>query len=81
MFGEGYEHHHVHPAGEPHIPGVTHDTVLRPVGATLVAFGALWLLFARMAAAAGDFTEVKLSVAMILGGLLLSAIGKREQQI
>lgn len=81
MFGEGHTLHHVHPSGEPHIPGVTHDPVLRPVGATLIAFGALWALLGHMAAEAGDFSELKISAAMIVTGLVLAVLGKREQQI
>jgi hypothetical protein len=72
---------HSHAHGEPHIPGVTHDTVLRPVRAVLIAFGAAWALFWGMAVSEGDFTEPKAAAALILAGLLLAVIGKREQQI
>jgi hypothetical protein len=72
---------HLHAHGEPHIPGVTHDTVLRPAGVVIALFGAAWALFAGMAVTEGDFTEPKAAAALILVGLLMAAIGKREQQI
>jgi hypothetical protein len=72
---------HLHSRGEPHIPGVTHDPVLRPVGAVLIAFGAAWALYWGMAVTEGDLTEPKAAAALILVGLLLALVGKREQQI
>ena len=72
---------HFHAHGEAHIPGVTHDTVLRPAGVVIALFGAIWALFAGMAVTEGDFSEPKAAGALILVGLLMAVIGKREQQI
>jgi hypothetical protein len=74
-------HSHAHASSEAHIPGVTHDTVLRPVGVVIALFGAAWALFAGMAVGAGNFDEVKAAGALIVVGLLLAAAGKPEQQI
>jgi hypothetical protein len=72
---------HSHAHGEPHIPGVTHDTALRPVGVVIALFGAAWALFWGMAVTEGDYSEPKAAGALILLGLLMAAVGKREQQI
>ena len=81
MFGYTDTHHHVHSASDPHIPGVTEDTVLRPAGMVLFLFGASWALFAKMAVAAGTFDVPRAAGALIVAGLLMAAIGKKEQQI
>jgi hypothetical protein len=73
--------HGGHEPHEPHIPGVTEDTVLRPLGSTLVAFGALWAMFAPISIREGVDGLAKAAIAMIVAGLLLAAIGKPEQQI
>jgi hypothetical protein len=72
---------HAHAHGEAHIPGVTHDTVLRPVGVVIALFGAAWALFAGMAVTEGNLGEPKAAAALILLGLLMAVVGKREQQI
>jgi hypothetical protein len=72
---------HLHAHGEAHIPGVTHDPILRPVGAVLIAFGAAWALFWGMAVTEGDYSEPKAAAALVLVGLLMAVVGKREQQI
>jgi hypothetical protein len=74
-------HSHAHASGEKHIPGVTHDPVLRPVGALMVVVGAIWAVFANMAVAAGTLGQAKAAGALIVLGLLLAAVGKPEQQI
>jgi hypothetical protein len=82
MFGYTDSHVHVHHGpNDPRIPGVTEDTVLRPAGLVLFAFGASWALFAKIAVAAGTFDVPRAAVAMIVAGLLMAAIGKKEQQI
>lgn len=72
---------HTHDPGDEHIPGVTHDPVLHPVGTILVIFGAIWAMFAHIAAAAGTYDAPEAAVALILAGLLLRAIGKKARQI
>jgi hypothetical protein len=72
---------HSHARAEEHIPGVTHDPVLRPVAGLMVAVGAMWALFWGMAAESGTFGQPKCAVALIVLGLLFGAIGKPEQQI
>ena len=81
MFGYTDTHHHVHSASDPHIPGVTEDTILRPAGMVLFLFGASWALFAKVALYAGTFGLPRAAGAMMLVGLLMAAIGKKEQQI
>jgi hypothetical protein len=71
-----------HPtSSEQHIPGVTHDPVLRPVGALMVVVGAIWALFFGMAVEAGTLAQPLAAVSLIALGLLLAAVGKREIQI
>jgi hypothetical protein len=77
MFG----HRHAHAGQQSHIPGVTHDTILRPVGVVLTLFGATWALFAHIAVAAGTLDVPKAAGALIAAGLLMTVIGKAEQQI
>jgi len=66
---------------EPHVPGVTHDATLRPVGVLMVVVGCLWALFITMGLRAGDLDVAKASGILILAGLVLAAIGKPQQQI
>jgi len=66
---------------EPHVPGVTHDATLRPVGILMVVVGCLWGLFVTMGFRAGDLDVAKASGILILAGLVLAAIGKPQQQI
>jgi hypothetical protein len=68
-------------SGEEHIPGVTHDPVLRPIGALMVVVGSLWLLFWGMALEAGTLGQPKCAAALIMLGLLLGAVGQPDQQI
>jgi threonine/homoserine efflux transporter RhtA len=70
-----------HPGHEPHVPGVTHDATLRPVGILMIIVGCLWALFITMGMRAGDISVAKASGALILAGVVLAAIGKRQQQI
>jgi hypothetical protein len=51
------------------------------LGAVLIAFGAAWALFAGMAVTEGNYAEPKAAAALIVLGLLMSVVGKREQQI
>ena len=81
MFGYTDTHHHMHGPNDPHIPGVTEDTILRPAGIVLFVFGASWALFAKIAIAAGTFDLPRAAGAMMLVGLLMAAFGKKEQQI
>jgi hypothetical protein len=81
MFGYTDSHQHAHGPDDPHIPGVTEDTILRPAGIVLFVFGASWALFAKMAVAAGTFDLPRAAGALIVAGLLMAAIGKKEQQI
>jgi hypothetical protein len=72
---------HSHASNEAHVPGVTHDPVLRPVGTLMIVVGLLWSLFAGMAAEAGTLGQ-PLAAASLLGlGVLLAGVGKREVQI
>lgn len=72
---------HQHESHEEHVPGVTHDPVLRPVGILMIVVGLLWALFTGMAAEAGTFGQ-PLAAASLLGlGVLLTAVGKKEVQI
>jgi hypothetical protein len=66
---------------EAHIPGITHDPAFRPVGTIMVVVGLIWALFWGMALDAGTLGQPKAAAALILLGLLLTAIGKPEQQI
>ena len=75
------EHGHAYVTKETHIPGVTEDPILRPVGILMVCFGVVWGLFWGMAAEAGTFDQPKAAAALIVVGLLLAVIGKAEQQI
>jgi hypothetical protein len=77
MFG----HRHAHAGHEPHIPGVTEDTILRPVGVVLVLFGATWALFAPIAERAGTMDLPHAAFGLIIAGLIMAAIGKRERQV
>jgi hypothetical protein len=70
--------HHGH---EPHIPGVTHDAVLRPVGVLFVVIGCLWALFTGMSIQAGTPAVWKGAIALLVIGGGLAALGKRQQQI
>ena len=81
MFGYTDTHAHVHGPNDPHIPGVTEDTILRPAGIVLFVFGVSWALFGKIAAAAGTLDVPRAAVALIVAGLLMAAIGKKEQQI
>jgi uncharacterized membrane protein YpjA len=66
---------------ESHIPGVTHDPILRPVGIVLVIVGGLWALFVPVAMRAGTLDLPKAAVLLIVVGLVMAAVGKAEQQI
>ena len=81
MFGYTDTHHHLHGPNDPHIPGVTEDTILRPAGIVLFLFGAFWALFGKIAVAAGTFDVPRAAGALIVAGLLMAAIGKKEQQV
>ena len=72
---------HHHASTEEYIPGVTHDPVLRPVGAVILVIGAIWALFYGMAIEAGSFGQPLAAASLIALGLLLVGIGKREVQI
>lgn len=73
--------HSQHADHEPHVAGVTHDPVLRPVGYLMVVVGAIWALFAGMAAEAGTLAQPLAAVTLITLGVLLIAFGKPADQI
>jgi hypothetical protein len=73
--------HLAHVGNEAEIIGVTRDPVLRPVGALLVAVGAIWALFWGMAVDAGTFAQPLAAVALIVLGLVAIGVGKVEEQI
>jgi hypothetical protein len=79
--GDVHRHPHPHGANVPHIPGVTEDPILRPVGILLALFGATWALFAPIAVKAGTMDLPNGALALIGGGLLMAVIGKRERQV
>lgn len=72
---------HQHESDEKHVPGVTHDPVLRPVGILMVVIGLLWALFVHMAVEAGTFGQPLAAVSLIALGVLLASVGKKEVQI
>jgi hypothetical protein len=74
-------HGGAHNGHEPHVPGVTHDAVLRPVGTIMMIIGCLWALFIGMAVRAGTFGVPKAAGALILAGVVLFVIGKPSQKI
>lgn len=63
------------------IVGVTRDPVLRPVGAVMVVVGTIWALFWGMAAEAGTLGQPLAAAGLIVVGVLISGVGKREVQI
>ena len=72
---------HHRASSEEHVPGVTHDPVLRPVGTLMVLVGAIWAVFAGMAAEAGTYGQPLAAASLIVLGLLLAGIGKQEVRI
>jgi hypothetical protein len=74
-------HAGAHGGHEPHIPGVTHDAILRPVGTIMVIVGCLWALFVGMAVRAGTLGVLEAAGALVLAGLVLIALGKPSQKI
>jgi hypothetical protein len=74
-------HTGAHNGHEPHILGVTHDAILRPVGTLFVIIGCLWALFIGMAVKAGTLGVIESAGALILVGVVLIALGKPAEKI
>jgi hypothetical protein len=70
-----------HTEGGEKILGVTHDAVLRPVGALMVVVGATWALFSGMALEAGSCGQPLAAVGLVALGLLVAASGKPSENI
>lgn len=72
---------HSHESHEEHVPGVTHDPVLRPIGILMIVVGLIWALFSGMAAEAGTFGMPVAAASLVALGVLLAGVGKKEIQI
>ena len=78
---ENHEHAPSHTAHGNKIIGVTNDPVLRPVGMLMAIVGAIWALFAGMAAEAGTYHQPLAAAGLIVLGVLVAGAGKRAVQI
>ena len=73
--------HPVQEQAQEKVLGVTHDPVLRPVGILVALVGAIWGLFAGMAAEAGTFHQPLAAVGLVVLGVLMAGVGKRIERI
>jgi|GEM_PF-1442207 hypothetical protein len=73
-------HTNSHGSGEL-LLGITRDPILRPAGILMVVVGAIWSLFAGMAAEAGTYGQPLAAVALLVLGLLVAGAGKPGEQI
>ena len=70
-----------HTEGGEKILGVTHDAVLRPVGALMVVVGATWALFSGMAIDAGTYGQPLAAVGLLTLGILVAGAGKPPEEV